>query len=278
MLDLHAMTITPGAVLVLGANGAIAAGQDGASVAGVPVNSAKLAATLVGWGFLSPTADSIARIKLQSPDQVDPVNGIDVAKGATSLEIAYWQFDKLPFETGVRSLTVGTNVGVVAGTGLLLDHYAGGGQVIKGSRNMPNMVIPTPATTFGAALVANTWGSQPFAPTSPLPAGKYALLGAYVSAITNVAALRFSHADWAYDPGFPVVNTQLSAILGIQLAPKDELWHEPGYQFVNLQDKLEGIPCCPVFTVGPGSTGLTIWAIAAQACTPVVSLILAKVG
>ena len=277
MLDLHALTITPGAVLVLGANGAIAAGQDGASVAGVPVNSAKLAATLIGWGFLSPTADSIARIKFQSPDQVDPVNGIDVAKGATSLEIAYWQFDSLPFETGVRSLTVGTNVGVVAGTGLLLDSYSGGGTTVKGSRHMQNMVSTGTATTFGAALTANAWGSQPFAPVSPLPAGKYAILGAYVSAITNVAALRFSHADWAYDPGFPVVNTQLSAILGIQLAPKDNLWHEPGYQFVTMGEELE-MPCCPVFTVGPGSTGLTIWAIAAQACTPVVILNLAKVG
>jgi len=277
MLDLHANLTTPGAVLVLGAQGTIAPGGDGQSVPGVPTKSDKGAATLVGWGFLSPTADSIARMKLSSQDQVDPVNGVDIAPGATNIKVAEWMWERLRYESGQRVIQVGTNVGVVAGSALLLDYYSSGGPCVKGGKSMEGLVSPATATTFGAALVANTWGAQPFNPATPLPAGKYAILGARVSAITNVAALRFSHADWAFMPGFPVVNEQLTAALGLQLAPKDELFMEGSYAFVKLGDML-GVPCCPVFTVGPGSTGLTIWAIAAQACTPVVTLILAKVG
>ena len=274
MLDLHATTVTPGAVLVLGAIGTIAAGGDGQSVAGVPI---KPSAVLVGWGFLSPSADTIARIRMQSQDQVDPINGYDIAPGATNIKVADWVWDNLPYRTGQRVLTAGTNTGVVAGTGLTLDAYPDG-QSIVGSRRMPGMVSPGTATTFGAALVANTWGNQPFAPVTALPNGKYAILGVRCSALTNVAAVRFSHADFgAYMPGFPVVNEQLTAILGIQLAPKTDLFDETGYQFVNVSEML-GIPSCPVFTVSNAGTGLTIWAIAAQACTPVITVILAKVG
>lgn len=55
MLDYHALTITPGAVLVLGADGAVSAGGDGAATAGIPITPD---ATLKMWGFNSPTADS----------------------------------------------------------------------------------------------------------------------------------------------------------------------------------------------------------------------------
>ena len=277
MLDMHAMLTTPGAVLVLGAQGAIAAGGDGASVSGVPMQASPGQATLVGWGFLSPTADTIARMKLQSQDQVDPINGVDYAPGATNIKILEWLWDNLKYTTGTRSVLVGTNTGVVAGTALLVDYYSGGGTCVMGSRHPQGLVMVTTATTFGGALTANQWGTQPFAPATPLPAGKYAILGAKVSAITNVAAIRFSHADWAYFPGFPVINEQLTAILGLQLGPKSDLFVQQEYAFVTMGEIL-GVPCCPVFTCGPGSTGLTVWAIAAQACQPVVNLLLCKVG
>lgn len=274
MLDLHANVITPGAVLVLGTGPGVIAANDGQSVAGVPIGTD---ATLVGFGMLSPTADSIARIKLSSQDQVDPVNGIDIADGATSLKVAVFHAENLKYSTGQRTITAGTNVGVVAGSSLLLDLYPKG-PCVKGSLHMKGQVSVGTATTFGAALVANSWGSQPFAPASALPAGKYAILGAYVSALTNVAAIRFSHADFGgLKPGFPVANVNLTAALGIQLCNKDALWTDSGVQFITLGDRL-GVPCCPVFTVGNAGTGLTIEAIAAQACTPVVSLLLAKVG
>jgi len=275
MLDLHAVVVTPGAVLVLGTGDpTVAPGSDGQSSAGVPIDQG---ATLVGWGLLAPTADSIARIKLSSQDQPDPVNGVDIADGATSLKVGTFKTDNLPHKTGVRKLSAGTNVGVVAGAGLLLDLYSKG-PCVKGSRHMEGMLSPGTATTFGAALVANTWGSQPFVPASALPTGKYALLGAYVSALTNVAALRFSHANFGgMKPGFPVVNANLTAALGVQLCDKTPLWIEQGMQFVTLGEEL-GVPCCPVFSVTSNGTGLSIEAIAAQACTPVVSLLLAKVG
>jgi len=275
MLDLHAVVVTPGAVLVLGTGDpTVAPGGDGQSSAGVPISGG---ATLVGWGLLAPTADSIARLKLTSQDQPDPINGVDIADGATSLKVGTFKNDNLPYESGMRKLSAGTNVGVVAGAGLLLDSYAHG-PCVMGSRHMKGMVAPGTATTFGAALVANTWGSQPFAPANALPAGKYAILGAFASALTNVAALRFKHADFnGKTPGFPVVNANLTAALGIQLCDKTNLWIEQGMQFVTLGEDL-GVPCCPVFTVSNLGTGLTIEAIAAQACTPVVSLLLAKVG
>jgi hypothetical protein len=44
-----------------------------------------------------------------------------------------------------------------------------------------------------------------------------------------------------------------------------------------LSDQL-GTPCCPVFTVGNAGTGLQIDMIAAQAATPVVDLVVMRVG
>ncbi len=274
MLDLHANVITPGAVLVLGTVAPTVAAQDGQTSPGVPIAGG---ATLVAFGMLAPTADSIARIKLSSQDQADPQNGVDIAEGATSLKVGTFIPENLPYDTGQRNIQAGTNVGVVAGTALLLDNYPKGPCVL-GSRHMQGKVSVGTATTFGAALTANAWGSQPFAPANALPNGKYAILGAFVSALTNVAAIRFGHADFqGLKPGFPVCNVNLTAALGIQLCDKTEIWQEHGYQFVQMGDDLK-VPCCPVFTVGPQGTGLTIEAIAAQACTPVVGLVLAKVG
>jgi len=84
MLDVHALTVTPGAVLVLGADGVVSAGGDGCSTPGVPINSGERVSTLKMWGFNSPTADSIAAIRLRSQDMIDPIVVIYISPGTAS--------------------------------------------------------------------------------------------------------------------------------------------------------------------------------------------------
>ena len=276
MLDLHANVITPGAVLALGTGTPTVAIGDGQTSPGVPIDEG---AKLVGWGFLSPTADSIAALKLGSQDMIDPQNGESYAPGATSLLNVMWDYDQLKYESGQRLIQAGTNVGVVAGTGLLLDSYAGG-NAVKGSFNMPKTVIIAPATTFAGALTTNQWGTVAFAvpAATTLPNGKYAILGALVSAITNAAAIRFAHANFkGLKPGFPVANNNIISTSSWDKIDKDPIFMQQGTQFVYLSEKL-GEACCPVFTVSSTGTGLTIEMISVQADTPVVQLVLAKVG
>jgi len=275
MLDVHAVTTTPGAALVLGSPGTTPSTNDGAPVAGVPIQpSAKLRV----WGYASVTADTIANVKLQSQDMVDPINGITMTPGAASLIVQFYDYTTLDFKSGARQITAGTNTGVVAGHAFTIDEYSGRGQV-TGVRRSQGGEIQTGATTFGGALTTNVWGSQAYAPTNPIPNGKYAIIGAYVSAITNVALIRFSHADFmGLKPGFPVCNYELALAATAQVAMKDELvLSAVGEQFIYLQDIL-GSAQCPVFTVSNAATGLTIEMISAQADTPVVNLVIAKVG
>ena len=275
MLDLHANVITPGAVLVLGVGPGVIAAADGQSVAGLPISPD---ATLVAWGMLSITADTIARYRLQSQDQVDPINGVDIAPGATSVVKAVWRWEDLKYKTGQRIIQAGTNVGVVAGTSLLLDLYPGG-NCIPGKSRTSGLVVTTPAITFPAALVANAWGASPYAPATPMPAGKYAILGAAVSAITNAGAIRFVHADFkGLKPGFPIANVNLTSAAVGDLCSKDPIFSsEVESQFIYMSEML-GAPCCPIFTVGNAGTGLQIEMIDTVASTPVVTLFLVKVG
>lgn len=274
MLDVHALTITPGAVLVLGSGGVVAAGGDGAQVAGVPIRPD---ANLRMYGFHSPTADTIANLKLQSQDMVDPINGILFTPGAASLLNGHFDYTSLKYKSGARVITAGTNVGVVAGTGFLIDEYAGG-PCIAGARSMGNEVM-TGANTFGGALTANAWGTLAYTPANALPNGKYAILGAYVSAITNAALIRFSHPDFgSFKPGFPVHNYETISTATWDKACKDDLVSGAvGEQFIYLSEVM-GRPMCPVFTVSNAGTGLNIEMVSAQADTPVVQLMLAKVA
>jgi hypothetical protein len=275
MLDIHCVTGTPGAATVLGANFAtIAPGGDGATVAGVPPAPR---ATLVSWGGLSPTADTIAALKMSSLDMVDPVNGENFTPGAASLLNILIAYDNLPYVSGGRQIQMGTNTGVVASLGYTMDMYEGG-PLVMGSRFMPNQV-DAGITTFGGALTARTWGTAVFAPTNPLPNGKYALLGARVSAIANAAVIRFQHVDFGqYQPGFPVANFETISTSTWDAIDKSELlMTNHGNQFAYLGE-IMGKPQVPVFTVTNAGTGLTIWMISNQADTPVVHLDLAKVG
>jgi len=273
MLDYHSLTITPGAVLVLGADGAVSAGGDGAATAGIPITPN---AVLKMWGFNSPTADSIAAIRLRSQDMINPIDGITITPGAASLLLQWLDYTHLPYKKGTRSLNVGTNVGVVAGNGFLIDDI-NAGQCVNVRCDSGNDTS-VGLTTFGAALAANTWGTQPWAAPN-LPAGKYAIVGSYASAFANVAGIRFTHTDFGgASPGYPTCNYELATAATGQVAAKDELvWLAHGEQFIYLSEKL-GKPMCPVFTVSNAGTGLNIQMIAAQAATPVVDLHVVKVG
>ncbi len=274
MLDVHALLITPGAVAVLGADGTVAAGGDGASSPGVPVGPG---AVLKAWGFNSTTADSIASIRLRSQDMVDPIDGIQYSPGTSSILVQHLDYTTLPYSKGTRSINVGTNVGVVAGHGFLIDEYGNGGGCVAGKSDMGGE-IQVGGTTFSGALTANTWGSQPFVAAN-LPAGKYAILGAYVHAITNVALIRFRHNSFkGYLPGFPVANASIATATTVDIAARDPMIQaRNGEQFIHLSEKL-GIACCPIFEVTNAGTGLSIEMMDVVADTPVVNLVIAKVG
>lgn len=276
MLDVHALTVTPGAVLVLGADGVVSAGGDGASTPGVPINSGPGISTLKMWGFNSATADSIAAIRMRSQDMADPIDGIYITPGAASLLVQYFDYTHLPYVKGTRSINVGTNVGVVAGNAFTIDDVEQG-ETMAIAPDSGNEAAVGP-TTFGAALAANTWGTQPWLAPN-LPAGKYALLGCFASAFANVATIRFRHPDFkGLSPGFPVVNYELALAATTQVGMRDELVQTAvGEQFIYLSEKFKK-PMCPVFTVGNAGTGLSIDMIAAQAATPVVDVVVAKVG
>jgi hypothetical protein len=276
MLDLHGTQVTPGAVLVLSANPTVPLlGNDGQTVAGVPVDPKN--AILMGWGGISPTADTIANIKLTSQDLDDPINGITVTPGAANLTNIWHMASKLKYERGSRTITMGTNTGVVAGLVYYLDAYQGG--PVDPGTYFPDRPVITPVTTFGGALTALTWGSQAYTPATSLPEGKYAILGAWVAAIANAALIRFQHSDFnGFLPGFPVANYEtISTASWDKIMKTDILMASAGWQFKLLSD-LTGSPMCPVFSAGPSGTGLVIQAAAAQADTPTVILNLNKVG
>lgn len=272
MLDLHAVTGTPGAATVLGAAFNTVCTNDGAAVAGVPISPN---AILVAWGGLSIAANTIGSIKLQSQDMIDPLNGETVQLGAASLLNNFVKFTKLPFKTGGRIITMGTNTAVGAASAFLLDTYPGG-TTVQGDYFPEKEVTPL-LTTFGGALTIHVWGSQAFAPATMLPVGKYAILGAYVSAMSYGGLLRFQHADFGFaTPGIPVANYEtISTSTWDKVMKNTLLMSEHGYQFVYLSD-IMNTPCCPVFSVTSAGTGLNIQALSAVADTPVVTLNLSK--
>ena len=276
MLDLHALAITPGAGITLGNPGTVAI-NDGCPTPGVPVDATRNVAILRMFGAHAPTADTIAAVKFYSQDMPDPQNGYTVVPNTTNIKTQFYDYYTLPFLTGARMITVGTNTGVVAGSAWTLDDYPNKAPCIAGSESMGNLVVPG-STTFGGALTTNQWGSVAFNPAQPMPAGQYAILGAYARAITNNALIRFSHANFnGAKPGFPISNNGVALATAKQLCMHDELMQTAdGSQFVYLS-RILGVNCCPVFNVGPGATGLTIEMCDVQADTPDITLVLTKV-
>lgn len=274
MLDLHCTTGTPGAVAALLALAAIPVG-DLSVIPGVPMRPD---ARLIMWGSSSLIANTIARNQLLSQDCIDPIHGEDINLGATSLQNLSYHFTNIPYKTGARAISQGTNTAQTATSlGMTLDYYDGGPMLPAQGLLFHENKICLPQICVADVAVA--WTTTPFAPAVAIPNGKYALLGANITVTTEGHFFRFIHADFgSFIPGFPGVGQSNSAILGLQKGPKDWLQCSPGYQFVTLSE-LTGKPCVPVFTVSNAGTGLLIQSISGAATdTPNISLNLVKVG
>jgi len=273
MLDVRGLIHTPGATTTLGTGADTIPTSDGAQVAGVPLRGD---AVLRMWGVHSVLANTIAVVKLQSQDQVDPINGQTVTPGTTSLLNQWYDYTNLPYKTGARYIQSGTNTAQAAQTAWTIDEYPVGPCMV-GTPSMGGDVSTT--TTYGGALTSNVWGSNAFAPTTALPNGKYMIHGAHVSAITAPAMLRFSHADFGFmKPGFPVMPEVIISTTSWDKAMKDDLvLTATGEQFDYLSSVL-GKPCNPVFSVTNAGTGLNFEMLSNVANTPVIDLFLSKVG
>lgn len=274
MLDLHCTTGTPGVVAALLPLAVIPVG-DLSVIPGVPMRPD---ARLILWGSSSLIANTIARNQLISQDCVDPIHGEDINLGATSLQNLSYHFTNIPYRTGARAISQGTNTAQTATSlGMTLDYYEGGPMLPAQGLLFHEKKIILPQVLIADVAVA--WTATPFAPAVPIPNGKYALLGAVITMTTEGHFFRFIHADFgSFIPGFPACGQSNSAILGFQKTPKDWLQCSPGYQFVTLSE-LTGKPCVPVFTVSNAGTGLLIQSISGAATdTPNISLNLVKVG
>lgn len=272
MLDIHAVSSGGGTSLTT--IGTILLGGDGATVAGVPVAGG---AALIGWGGLTTIADTIKELKLVSQDQLDPVNGEDFVSGSAAAGIQH-VWDYLKFKAGARTLSMSQNTAGANNMGYFLDLYPGG-PVQKHPIYGMDGENWYGSTVYGGALTALTWKQQAFNPTNAIPAGKYAIQGAWVSALTNYGVIRFRHADFGvFAPGFPVADPNVAAARAVLPGiGSDILTTYAGYQFSYLSEKL-GIPCEPVFTVQANATGLNFETAAITADTPEVILNLVKVG
>lgn len=275
MLDLHALTGGGSTSLV---NVNTIPSNDGATTAGIPMAAG---ATLIAWGGITTIADTIAEIKLNSQDLVDNQNGEDYVLGGSASGI-FLHMDNLPYVLGQRTINMKQNTAGANAVAFLLDYYPGGpsqgpspwnGIPSAGATKTGNGMYPT---VFSAALTAITYGTVSLSPTNPLPAGKYAILGCWVSSLTNYALIRFLHGDFGpLSPGFPVVDPNVT--IARANTPLDILLTKQGHQFTYLSQIL-GVPCEPIFTVQPGATGLRFQVLDITADTPQVEVNLAKVG
>lgn len=265
MFDFHALTDTTGSVTLK--NISLAANipaNDGQSAPGVPIAPG---AVLKGWGAYTTIADTLMEAKLISQDQVDSINGEYWNPGAAAL-LGLVHFDSyLPFQKGNRQISVRQNTGAAPIIGYTMDQYsAPGGAAVKsfGQR----IILPQ---VFGGALTANTWGTQAVAPASIIPAGKYGIMGVFVSALTNYAGIRFAHADFGgKKPGFPVVDMTKAAARAV-IPMNSPIFNMYGYQFLALGD-------IPTFNATVAGTGLTLEALSITADTPNVVLNLVQLA
>jgi hypothetical protein len=254
----------------VGSTATVPTGDD-AAVYGVP-NLGK-AATLMAWGVQTIAADTLYETQLVSQDMPDPLNGEWYNHGTTSLLAAVFNLTSLPYRGGPRKIALRQNTGAGVASPYTIDYVPKGESInikrVAYGKSAPNI------TTFGA-LTAQNWGTIAFNPTNALPAGRYAILGAKCRTFTDVALLRFTHADFqGAHPGFPVVDSQLSLATSLQLTDRNNIFYEQGHQFIYLSE-VTGQPMCPVISVGDGSTGLVIEALSVIADTPVVNVVLAK--
>lgn len=274
MLDLRfPVSGTPGvATAILQLNTAIP--TDGSVVNGVPLRPD---ARLLMHGSISLLANTIGRHVMIAQDCIDPINGENIWVGAASLKNLYRKFCNIPYGTGARTFWQGTNTAQTATSmGFSLDYYEPTGKVgdcVKGDRFIMDTVMVPQLLTVDTALA---WVNDPYAPATPIPNGKYALLGFWLANATQPHGIRFSHADFGFClPGVPVMDT---GITSQTKEVSDCIQNNPGYQFVALSE-ITGKPCVPTFRVSNAATGLTIQHIAAAAVdTAYVTPYLAKIG
>lgn len=267
MLDVHAVT---GAGNVALTTLSSIPTSDGASTAGVPVGSK---ATLVSWGALvENAADGINQIALQDADLIDPQNKIVITPPAMTV-FGMSFYENIPYVKGARNIQVKN---AVAGPsfGFTIDHYPSGNVKVT-----PGSYAPSGKGVYPQALSAlssQVYGSATLNPTTNIPNGKWSILGATVSALSNVALLRFHHTDFGgFIPGFPVVNSGAvgTGVVGHILTSA----RAQGFQFVAIGGML-GMPECPVFSVGPQGSGLTVEILDNNDDTPTVNVVLQYLG
>jgi hypothetical protein len=274
MLDVHAVVGTPGAIGTL-TKLATLIPTDGLVVPGIPLRPD---ARLILHGSISKIANTIAQHQLISQDMLDPINGENAYLGSASLKNLFYKFCNILFGTGARSIYQTSNTAQTANSfGVTLDHYEPGSKV--GDCQGPGLrfiadTVAVPQTLN--ADVAISWVVTPYAPATPIPNGKYALLGFLASKMTEAHVIRFAHADFGWClPGIPTVDHMIAT--GPEQGMNDHL-AMPGYQFEVISE-LTKKPCIPVFTVSNAATGLNIHSLAATATdTPVITPYLAKVG
>lgn len=193
---------------------------------------------------------------------------------------AYHHWDNMPSKAQ-RFLDMKS--GAVATMGYWLDNYPGGNVVSipKYGKAGKNAVYPQ---TLGGADVAVTWNTVPFNPAAAggttgaasIPPGKYAILGAQVTSMTNYGLIRFQHKDFnGLLPGFPVLDQSKASARAV--VNTDDIFQQDGYQFSALSEILK-IPCCPTFNVTAQGTGLIIWVATILTDTPQVTLNLVALG
>jgi hypothetical protein len=234
-------------------------------------------AKLVAWGAFTTVADTLAYLQLLSQDMIDPLNGENLVNGSGSLLQYAFKYTNIPYKLGQRQIKYTQNTGANPIIGWTLDAYPGpatAGRGDQSDKTLPNQILIY--NTF-TQLTANTWGTKAYAPATAIPNGKYAILGGWVTGLTNSGLIRFAHADFgAFKPGFPVVDMTNTALANASAA-KDPLILNQGYQFCYLGE-LAGRGQLPVFNVTGAGTGLNIEALAITADTPTVFILIAKVG
>jgi hypothetical protein len=264
MLDLHALTLPAGVAALTDLSvAANIPANDGQSAPGVPIAPG---AVLKGWGFQAlATCTGLIEAQLISQDQIDPING-EHWKSSTSVLLALYFDAYLPYSRGKRALYINSTAqNDVAG--YMVDQYPS--PVGANVKNFGQMIkLPQ---VFGGALTANVWGSVVVAPASNIPAGTYALLGVYLGAITDVALIRFEHADFGgKKPGFPAVD-ETKAISRSVTPMGCPVFNNNGSQFRALGD-------IPIFRATSAGTGLTIGMLSMVADTPTVTLVLVQLS
>ena len=234
---------------------------------------------MIMHGSISLLANTIAAHQMIAQDLLDTINGENIYVGTGSLKNLFRKLCRVPYGTGARNIYQSTNTAQTATSiALTLDYYESGNKVgdCMGTE-LDRFAIDTVEVPQVCAIdVALTWVGNGFVPASPIPNGKYALLGFILANATQPHAIRFAHADFGFClPGIPTMDNSLT--IGTKEV-LDVISQNPGYQFVALSEATKK-PCIPVFTVSNAATGLQIQTLAAAAVdTVTVTPYITKVG